>query len=126
MREIISTDDAPPVAGAYSQGTTDGSLVFTAGQVALTPDGTSLANESISSQTTQVLENIEAILHQAGTNMEKVMKTTVFLANIDDFEEMNEAYEAFFPEYPPARTAVQAGALPLDFDVEIEAIATIP
>jgi reactive intermediate/imine deaminase len=123
-KEIIRTDDAPPAAAAYSQATTDGDLVFTAGQIALTPDGDALTSEPIEVQTEQALENLEAVLEEAGSSLEDVLKVTVFLADIDDFEAMNEVYAGFFDSDPPARSAVQAGALPLGMAVEIEAIAT--
>jgi reactive intermediate/imine deaminase len=125
-KEIIHTDDAAPAAGAYSQATTDGDLVFTAGQVALTPDGDPLDSEPIEVQTERALENLEAVLEEAGTGLENVLKTTVFLADIDDFEAMNEVYAGYFDADPPARSAVQAGALPLGLAVEIEAVATRP
>lgn len=125
-KESIRTDDAAPAAGAYSQATTDGDLVFTAGQVALTPDGDPLDSEPIEVQTERALENLEAVLEEAGTGLENVLKTTVFLADIDDFEAMNEVYAGYFDADPPARSAVQAGALPLGLAVEIEAVATRP
>lgn len=126
MRETYRTDDAPAPAGAYSQATSDGELVFTAGQVAVTPDGESLADEPIGVQTEQVIQNVAAVLAEAGSDLEHVLKTTVFLADIDDFQEMNDAYHRFFDEDPPARSAIQAGGLPLGFGVEIEAVATKP
>jgi 2-iminobutanoate/2-iminopropanoate deaminase len=125
-KESIRTDEAAPAAGAYSQATTDGDLVFTAGQVALTPDGDPLDSEPIEVQTERALENLEAVLEEAGTGLENVLKTTVFLADIDDFEAMNEVYAGYFDADPPARSAVQAGALPLGLAVEIEAVATRP
>ena len=123
-KETIHTDDAPPAAGAYSQATTDGDLVFTAGQIALTPDGESLDDEPVSVQTERALDNLEAVLEEAGSSLDNVLKTTVYLADIDDFEEMNETYASYFDDEPPARSAVQAGALPLGMAVEIEAVAT--
>ena len=123
-KETIHTDDAPPAAGAYSQATTDGELIFTAGQVALTPDGDSLADESVEVQTERALDNLAAVLEGAGSSLDDVLKTTVFLADIDDFEAMNEVYAGYFDAEPPARSAVQAGALPLGMAVEIEAVAT--
>ncbi|MFQ3318635.1 MAG: 2-iminobutanoate/2-iminopropanoate deaminase [Natronomonas sp.] len=125
-KETVHTDDAPAAAGAYSQATTNGDLVFTAGQIALTPDGDSLADKPVPVQTTQALDNLAAVLEEAGTSLDNVLKTTVFLADIDDFEAMNETYATYFEEEPPARSAVQAGALPLEMDVEIEAVATKP
>jgi 2-iminobutanoate/2-iminopropanoate deaminase len=123
-KETIHTDDAPPAAGAYSQATTDGDLVFTAGQIALTPEGESLEDESVAVQTERALENLQAVLEEAGSSLDNVLKTTVFLADIEDFEEMNETYASYFDDEPPARSAVQAGALPLGMAVEIEAVAT--
>ncbi len=123
-KETIHTDDAAPAAGAYSQATTDGNLVFTAGQVALTPEGEPLDSEPIEVQTERALENLEAVLEAAGSSLDNVLKTTVFLADIDDFKAMNEAYAEYFDSEPPARSAVQAGALPLGMAVEIEAVAT--
>jgi 2-iminobutanoate/2-iminopropanoate deaminase len=123
MKRVIDTAEAPAAVGAYSQATTEGSLVFTAGQIPLTPDGELLDDEDVSVQTRQSLENIKAILEAEGLNMQDVLKVTVFLADIDDFEAMNEAYSEYFQDNPPARSAVQAGALPKGVDVEIEAIA---
>ncbi|MGB9987171.1 Rid family detoxifying hydrolase [Salarchaeum japonicum] len=124
MKRIISTGDAPDAVGAYSQATTDGDLVFTAGQIPMTPDGDLLDDEPIATQTRQSLENVKAILEEEGLTTQDVLKTTVFLADIDDFDEMNETYEEYFQDNPPARSAVQAGALPKGVGVEIEAIAT--
>jgi reactive intermediate/imine deaminase len=123
-KETIRTEAAPAAVGAYSQATTDGDLVFTAGQVALTPDGDPLDDEPVGVQTERALDNLAAVLEAAGSGLENVLKTTVFLADIDDFEAMNETYAAYFDSEPPARSAVQAGALPLGMAVEIEAVAT--
>ncbi|WP_299236974.1 Rid family detoxifying hydrolase [Natronomonas sp.] len=123
-KETVHTDDAPPAAGAYSQATTDGDLVFTAGQIALTPAGEALSSEPIEVQTERALENLEAVLEAAGSSLDDVLKTTVYLADIDDFEAMNEVYAGYFESDPPARSAVQAGGLPLGMAVEIEAVAT--
>jgi reactive intermediate/imine deaminase len=125
MREVVSTDAAPAAIGAYSQGTTNGELVFTAGQGPLTPDGEVLEDASIAEQTERVLDNVAAILEEAGASMEDVMKTTVFLDDIGDFEEMNRTYAGYFPDEPPARSAVEVGALPLGIGVEIEAVAVV-
>ncbi|GAA0648213.1 Rid family detoxifying hydrolase [Salarchaeum japonicum] len=124
MKRTISTGDAPEAVGAYSQATTNGDLVFTAGQIPMTPDGDLLDDEPIATQTRQSLENVKAILEEEGLTTQDVLKTTVFLADIDDFDEMNETYEEYFQDNPPARSAVQAGALPKGVGVEIEAIAT--
>lgn len=111
--------------GAYSQATTNGDLLFTAGQIALTPDGDLLDDEDIETQTTQALDNLTAIIEEAGGSSDDVLKTTVFLADIDDFDAMNEVYGSYFDEEPPARSAVQAGALPANVDVEIEAVVSL-
>ena len=125
-KQTIDADGAPPAAGAYSQATTDGDLVFTAGQIALTPEGDSLADEPIAVQTERALDNLAAVLEAAGTDLGNVLKTTVYLDDIDDFEAMNEVYAGYFEADPPARSAVEAGALPLGMAVEIEAVATRP
>jgi reactive intermediate/imine deaminase len=125
MKEIISTNAAPEAVGAYSQATSNGSLVFTAGQIPLTPDGELLDDAPIETQTEQALDNLMAVLSQAGAGMEDVLKMTVFLADIDDFDAMNETYAGYFGGEPPARSAVQAGALPKGVGVEIEAVASV-
>ncbi len=124
MKRVISTPDAPDAVGAYSQATTNGSLVFTAGQIPLTPDGELLDDEPIAVQTRQSLENIEAILAEEGLSTHDVLKVTVFLEDIDDFDEMNEAYSEYFVDNPPARSAVEVANLPKGAGVEIEAIAS--
>ncbi|UWG46671.1 Translation initiation inhibitor, yjgF family [Halanaeroarchaeum sp. HSR-CO] len=123
MKRVIDSAEAPAAVGAYSQATTDGSLLFTAGQIPLTPDGDLLDDEGVDVQTRQSLENIKAILEAEGLNMQDVLKVTVYLADIEDFDVMNDAYGEYFRDNPPARSAVQVGALPKGVDVEIEAIA---
>lgn len=125
MKRIISTDEAPAAVGAYSQATTNGSLVFTAGQIPLTPDGELLADADVDVQTAQALDNLVAVLEAEGADAEDVLKVTVFLADIDDFEAMNDTYAQYFESEPPARSAVEAGALPKGVAVEIEAVASI-
>jgi len=124
MKRIISTQDAPEAVGAYSQATTNGDMVFTAGQIPMTPDGDLLDDEEIAVQTRQSLENVKAILEEEGLTMQNVLKVTVFLDDIEDFDEMNDAYKEYFQDNPPARSAVEAGNLPKGVGVEIEAIAT--
>ena len=124
MKRTISTDDAPAAVGAYSQATTDGNVLITAGQLPLTTDGELLDDEPVAEQTRQCLENVAAILESEGLSPNDVLKTTVFLDDIDDFEAFNEAYSGFFESDPPARSAVEAGAVPKGAAVEIEAIAT--
>ena len=123
MKRTISTPDAPEAVGPYSQGTTDGDLVFTAGQIALTADGELLEEEPIDVQTRQALENVKSILEEDGLNLQDVLKVTIFMADIDDYDAINEAYSEYFQDNPPARSAVQVAALPAGARVEIEAIA---
>ncbi|GAA0306779.1 RidA family protein [Halarchaeum salinum] len=123
MKRIIETPDAPEAVGAYSQATTDGDLVFTAGQIPLTADGETLDDEDIATQTRQCLENVKAILEDEGLTMQDVLKTTVLLADIDDFEQMNDAYSEYFADNPPARSAFGVAALPKGVAIEIEAVA---
>ncbi|MFC4360569.1 Rid family detoxifying hydrolase [Halobium salinum] len=124
MKRTISTDDAPAAVGAYSQATTNGDVLITAGQLPLTADGELLDDESVARQTEQCLDNVAAILESEGLSLDDVLKTTVFLDDIDDFDAFNEAYGGYFDEDPPARSAVEAGAVPKGAAVEIEAIAT--
>ncbi|MBX0286566.1 Rid family detoxifying hydrolase [Halomicroarcula sp. F28] len=123
MKEIVHTDDAPAAVGAYSQATTTDDLVFTAGQIPLTPDGDLLADAPVAEQTEQALRNIEAVLDEAGAGMDDVLKITVFLDDIEDFDAMNDTYAEFFDAEPPARSAVGVDALPKGVAVEIEAVA---
>ena len=125
MKRTIETDDAPAAVGAYSQATTDGSTLYTAGQIPLTPDGELLDEASIADQTEQALDNVIAILSSEGLDAGAILKTTVFLADIADFEAMNEVYSSYFDDEPPARSAVQVGSLPKGVDIEIEAVATL-
>lgn len=124
MKDIIRTDDAPAAVGAYSQATATDDLVFTAGQIPLTPDGDVLDSADVAEQTEQALANLKAVLAEAGAGMDNVLKVTVFLADIDDFDAMNEAYAGVFDADPPARSAVGVDALPKGVAVEIEAVAT--
>ncbi|MFB6255100.1 MAG: RidA family protein [Halobacteriaceae archaeon] len=123
MKRIIESNDAPEAVGAYSQATTNGSLVFTAGQIPMTPDGELLDNESITTQTRQSLENIEAILEEEGLTMQDILKVTVYLDDIEDFDAMNDAYSEYFIDNPPARSALEVANLPKGVGVEIAAIA---
>ena len=125
MRRTVSTDDAPAAVGAYSQATATDDLVFTAGQIPLTPEGDLLDGADVDVQTEQALENVRAVLAAAGADMSDTLKLTVFLADIDDFDAMNTVYETFFDDEPPARSAVEVGALPKGVAVEIEAIAAV-
>jgi reactive intermediate/imine deaminase len=123
MKETVSTDAAPAAVGAYSQATTNGDVLFTAGQLPLTTDGDLLDDESVATQTEQCLENVEAILESEGLGLGDILKTTIYLADIEDFDEMNETYGSFFDEEPPARSAVEVGNVPKGAALEIEVIA---
>jgi 2-iminobutanoate/2-iminopropanoate deaminase len=121
-RNVIATADAPQAIGPYSQAITFDNLVFCSGQIPLTPAGT-LAEGDISVQTRQVLTNLKGLLAASGSSLEQVLKTTVFLADMNEFAAMNAVYAEFFPSAPPARSTVQVARLPRDVRVEIEAIA---
>ncbi len=125
-KHIIATDKAPAAAGPYSQAVRVGNLVFTAGQVGLVPGTKEFAGPDIASQTRQVLKNIQGILEAAGSGLEHVVKTTVFLQDIAEWPAMNAVYAEFFPTNAPARSAVQVAALPLGAKVEIEVVAEVP
>ena len=125
MKRVIRTGTAPEAVGAYSQATTDGSLLFTAGQIPLLPDGTLLDDEPVDVQTRQCLENVEAILDEEGATMQDVLKVTVYLDDVGDFDAMNDAYAEYFLDNPPARSAVGVDALPRGVAVEIEAVASV-
>lgn len=125
MKRVIETDAAPAAVGAYSQGTSDGDLVFTAGQIPLTPGGEVLDDAPIGEQTEQALQNLVAVLAEGGAAPADVLKTTVYLAEIEDFDAMNETYADFFEVDPPARSAVAVDELPKGVGVEIEAVAAV-
>ncbi|WP_227377552.1 Rid family detoxifying hydrolase [Haladaptatus halobius] len=124
MKHTVSTDDAPTAVGAYSQATTNGEVLITGGQLPLTTDGELLADEPVGEQTRQCLRNVKAILESEGLALEDVLKTTIFLDDIDDFDEFNEAYSEFFQNDFPARSAVGVAAVPKGAAVEIEAVVT--
>lgn len=125
MKEIISTQNAPAAIGPYSQGVKAGNLLFVSGQIPLDPATGEVVEANIKTQTTRSLNNLKAILEQAGGSLASVVKTTVFLKNMDDFGEMNAVYQSFFQTECPARSAVQVAKLPKDVMVEIEAIAAL-
>lgn len=122
MKQMIHTENAPAAIGPYSQGIDIGNLVFTSGQIPINPQ-TGVMAETIEEATRQSLENVKAILAQAGTSLEKVIKCTVFLKDLNDFAAMNGVYAQYFTADCPARSCVQVAKLPLDALVEIEAIA---
>lgn len=124
-KETIATEDAPKALGPYSAGIRAGNMVFTAGQVGIDPALGKLVDGGIEAQTRQVLRNVQAVLRAAGSELDRVVKTTVFIMDMNDFAKMNAVYAEFFKEKPPARSTVQVAALPLGAAVEIEAIAFI-
>lgn len=124
MKHILSTDKAPSAIGPYSQGVDTGSFIFLSGQLPICPEKGEITATEIEGQTRQSLENIKAILESGGRGMDDVVKTTVFLKDMADFGKMNSVYAEFFSEGNyPARSAVQAAALPKDALVEIEVVA---
>ena len=125
MKQVIHTDSAPAAIGPYSQAIQIGDLLFVSGQVPIDPSTGAIVEGDVKTQAQQSLNNLKAILNAAGTNMGAVVKTTVFLADMNDFAAMNEVYAQFFQEPFPARSAVQAARLPKDAKVEIEAIAQL-
>ncbi|AEH36027.1 Rid family detoxifying hydrolase [Halopiger xanaduensis] len=125
MPRVISTDDAPAAVGAYSQATVAGNLLFTAGQLPLTPNGELLEDAPVAEQTRQCLENVDAILAAEDATLADVCKVTIYLDDIDDFDAMNEAYAAYFDDEPPARSAVEVGRVPKGAALEIEAVASL-
>jgi 2-iminobutanoate/2-iminopropanoate deaminase len=125
LREIIATDQAPRAIGPYSQAIRAGNLLFCSGQIPIDPATGDFVYGGVAEQTEQVMRNLSAVLSAGQSSLKQVVKTTVFLADMDDFTAMNEVYGRFFGENPPARATVQAARLPRDAKVEIEAIAII-
>lgn len=125
MREIISTEKAPPAIGPYSQAVKAGNFLFVAGQIGINP-ATGQLEEGVEAQTRQALLNLKAILEAAGASLNNVVRVGVFLQDLKDFQAMNSVYAEFFPQSPPARTTVQVAALPRGALVEIDAIAVLP
>jgi len=121
----VQTDDAPAAIGPYSQAIVANGMVFTAGQIALNARGEMVGDGDVAAETRQVLSNLAAVLEEAGAGLDSVVKTTVFLADMEDFAAMNAVYAQFFKAPYPARAAVQAARLPKDVRVEIEAVALV-
>ncbi len=120
---VISTNTAPAAIGTYSQAIKLGNLVFVSGQIPIIPTTGELAQGDIKLQTRQVLENLKRILEAANSSMDNVVKTTVFMKDLNDYAAINDVYKEFFQHKPPARAAIQAARLPKDVGVEIEAVA---
>ena len=125
MRDLVTTDRGPKPIGPYSQAIRANGFLFLSGQTPLDPESGEMVGSDIRQQAERVLENIKAILEAAGVNLHHVVKTTVFLKDMNDFAAMNEVYARYFTAAPPARSTVQAARLPKDALVEIEVIAAI-
>jgi 2-iminobutanoate/2-iminopropanoate deaminase len=124
-KTIVATENAPAAVGPYSQAVAGGGLLFCSGQIPLDPQSGELVGGSIGDQTRRCMQNLEAVLEAAGTSVDAIVKTTVFLTNIDDYAEFNEAYASFVGAAPPARAAFAVSALPKGASVEIECIAQL-
>jgi 2-iminobutanoate/2-iminopropanoate deaminase len=124
-KAVVQTDKAPKAIGPYSQAVQAGGFLFLSGQVPLDPKTGELVKGDIGQQTKQVLENIEGVLESQNLGMEDVVKATIFLKNISNFNQVNEIYSTYFPTSPPARSTVEVARLPKDVEIEIEAIALI-
>jgi 2-iminobutanoate/2-iminopropanoate deaminase len=127
MRSIVSTDTAPQAIGPYSQAVKidSSSLVFVSGQIPLDPKTGEMVGETAADQCRQVMTNLTAVLRAAGSDLSKIVKTTIYLADMNDFGAVNEVYGEHFPSEPPARATIQVGRLPKDALVEIDAIALV-
>jgi len=124
-RQAIQTDQAPKAMGPYSQAIRAGDFIFCAGQVGLDPATGNIAEGGVEGQTRRALQNLQSVLQAGGTSLDRAVKTTVFLADINDFQKMNAVYGEFFPSNPPARSTVQVARLPRDAAVEIELVAIV-
>jgi 2-iminobutanoate/2-iminopropanoate deaminase len=122
-KDVISTSKAPAALGPYSQAVGWGGLIFVSGQIPIDPATSQVVGDDVAVQTERVLKNLAAILEAAGSSLAQVLKTTVYLKDLNDFGKMNEVYARFFSEQPPARATVQVARLPRDVSVEIEAVA---
>ena len=125
MRDAVSTTSAPPAIGPYSQAIRAGSLLFVSGQIPLDPETGRIVDGDLAAQTHRVLKNLGAILAAAGASFDNVVRTTVYLADMNDFPAMNEIYATYFSDPAPARATVQAARLPRDARVEIDLIAEL-
>lgn len=123
MRDVIVTNEAPKAIGPYSQAVRANGFVFVSGQIAIDPVTNTLVSGDVAFQTERVLKNVKGILTAAGSGLEKVVRSTVFLKNMGDFAAMNDVYGRYFPSQPPARSTVEVARLPKDVLVEIDVIA---
>lgn len=124
-RTTISTTSAPEAIGPYSQAISTGSLVFCSGQIPLDPSSGELFSGTVAEETDRCMRNLEAVLAEAGSGLDRILKTTIYVTDMGDFAEVNEAYGAFFPSDPPARATVGVSALPKGARVEIECVAAV-
>ncbi|HET7034681.1 MAG TPA: RidA family protein [Thermomicrobiaceae bacterium] len=122
-KSVVATQQAPQAIGPYSQAIRLGNLLFTAGQIPLDPSSGKLVEGDIEQQTERVMQNLKAILEAAGSSLDKVVKTTCFLANLDDFQRFNQVYGQYFTNQPPARSTVEVARLPAGARVEVECVA---
>lgn len=125
MKRIVHTDDAPAAIGPYSQATIHDGIVYCSGQIGLVPGTGEFVGDEVESQAKQVMKNLKAVLNEAGTDFDKVLKCSIFLADMDDFSTVNEIYGEYFPENPPARETVAVKTLPKNCRVEVGCIAHI-
>ena len=123
MRKVISSELAPAAIGPYSQGIMTEKLVFTSGQIPINPASGKIPAQTIEEQTEQVMKNLKAVLAESGVGMDRIVKTTCFLSDMADFAAFNAVYGKYFPENAPARSCVQAAALPMGAKVEVECVA---
>jgi 2-iminobutanoate/2-iminopropanoate deaminase len=124
-KRVCSSNRIPPALGPYSQAVAYGDILFCSGIIPMNPETGQVVSDGIEAQTHQVLTNLAALLEDAGTNLDSVLKTTVFLQNLEHFHAFNEVYGAYFPANPPARSTVQVARLPMDVLIEVEAIAAL-
>lgn len=125
MRKIVFTDKAPEAVGPYSQAVKTDTMLFVSGQLGLDPATGNLVQDNIKAETGRAMENLKHVLKVADSDLEKVIKTTLFIRNMRDFSLINEVYSKFFPEYPPARACVEVAGLPKNANFEIEAVALL-
>ncbi len=124
-RKVVTTSGAPKAIGPYSQAIVAGDYIFVSGQIPLHPETGEIVGNTIEEQTERVLENVKAIVESAGSSMDMVVKTTVYMSDLNEFGRMNEVYARYFSENPPARAAVEVSKLPKGVKIEIEAVALL-
>lgn len=125
LKKIVKTSKAPAAIGPYSQAVVHQNTLYCSGQIALNPESMEIVSKNVEEQTQQVMKNIEEVLFEAGSSFSKVLKCSIFLADMDDFSEVNEIYGSYFPENPPARETVEVSRLPKDVKIEISCVAHI-